>query len=318
MDFLETALRGGKVGFDKIIALIDKLSKELEADQATDDEKKVYCEQEFEKTEDKKKGLLNTASDLQTAIDDASESISNLKVEIETLDDGIRALDKEVATATANRQEEHEEFVASTAANKATVDILKFAKNRLNKFYNPSQYEPPAKRQLGENEQIQANMGYSLLQVKSRRGDAAPPPPPEANLAYSTKGEESSGVIQMLDNIVNDVETDIQTAELEEKDAQQDYEKFMDDAASKRAEDSKAITDKQAALGTTEEELVSTKEALGNTNNKLMETEKYLGGLHAECDWLMKYYDTRKEARTGELDALDKAKAVLNGADYSF
>jgi chromosome segregation ATPase len=318
VDFLETALRGGKVGFEKIIALIDKLSKELEADQTTDDEKKAYCEQEFEKTEDKKKSLQNTASDLQTAIDDATESISNLKVEIEALDDGIRALDKEVATATETRQEEHEEFVESTAANKATVDILKFAKNRLNKFYNPSQYEPPAKRQLGENEQIQANMGYSLLQIKTRRGDAAPPPPPDANLAYSTKGEESSGVIQMLDNIVNDVESDIQTAELEEKDAQQDYEKFMGDAASKRAEDSKAITDKQAALGSTEEELVTTKEGLGNTNNKLMETEKYLGGLHAECDWLMKYYDTRKEARTGELDALDKAKAVLNGADYSF
>merc|ERR1719191_573214 len=172
VDFLETALRGGKQGFEKIIALIDKLSKELEADQATDDEKKAYCEEEFEKTEDKKKGLLNTASDLQTAIDDAEESIMNLKVEIEALDDGIRALDKEVAQATTNRQEEHEEFVASSAANKATIDILKMAKNRMNKFYNPSQYEPPAKRQLGENEQIQSNMGYSFMQLRS---DAAPP-----------------------------------------------------------------------------------------------------------------------------------------------
>ena len=35
-------------------------------------EKKTYCEEVFEKTEDKQKRLQSTASDLQTAIDDAS------------------------------------------------------------------------------------------------------------------------------------------------------------------------------------------------------------------------------------------------------
>jgi len=40
-------------------------------------------------------------------------------------------------------------------------------------------------------------------------------------------------------------------------------------------------------------------------------------GLHGECDWLLKYYDARKAARAGEVDALGNAKAVLNGADYS-
>ena len=34
-------------------------------------------------------------------------------------------------------------------------------------------------------------------------------------------------------------------------------------------------------------------------------------------DWLLKYYDTRKSARDGEIDAMGKAKAVLSGADYS-
>jgi len=48
-----------------------------------------------------------------------------------------------------------------------------------------------------------------------------------------------------------------------------------------------------------------------------METAKYIGGLHEECDWLLKYYGERKSARSGEIDALGKAKAVLSGADYS-
>ena len=48
-----------------------------------------------------------------------------------------------------------------------------------------------------------------------------------------------------------------------------------------------------------------------------MATEEYISQLHAECDWLIQYFDVRKEARTGEIDALGKAKAVLSGADFS-
>ena len=48
-----------------------------------------------------------------------------------------------------------------------------------------------------------------------------------------------------------------------------------------------------------------------------MGTEKYISSLHGECDWLLKYHEVRKEARADEIDALGKAKAVLNGADYS-
>ena len=73
------------------------------------------------------------------------------KTEIEALDDGVRALDNEVAQATTNRQDEHQEFVASSAADKAIVEILKMAKNRMSKFYHPSLYEPPANPHLGEN-----------------------------------------------------------------------------------------------------------------------------------------------------------------------
>merc|ERR1719305_100846 len=193
VDLLEVALRGGKQGFGKIIKMIDSLTAELKKAQADDDDKKEYCESELDKAEDKKKGLANDVSDLKT--------------EIEALDDGIRALDKEVAEATENRQSEHEEFKATYASNSAAVDLLKFAKNRLNKFYNPSQYKPPPKRELSEEERITLNNGGTLAPTEAPGGiagtgisamqsGAAPPPPPEANMAYQKKGEESAGVIQ--------------------------------------------------------------------------------------------------------------------------
>merc|ERR1719444_394864 len=203
VDFLEVALRGGKAGFEKIIKLIDELVVQLKKEQKEDDAKKDYCDGEFDKTEDKAKVLANEASDLETAIADAEESISNLKAEIEALDDGIRALDKEVAEATETRKEEHEEFSSTFAANAAAVDLLKFAKNRLNKFYNPSQYKAPPKRELSEEDQITLNMGGTLAPTEAPGGiagtgigfvqahnQAAPPPPPAADLAYKAKGEE--------------------------------------------------------------------------------------------------------------------------------
>jgi chromosome segregation ATPase len=329
VDFLAVAIHGGKAGFGKIIELIDKLTAQLKAEQGEDDAKKDYCETEIDKTEDTKKVETNEASDLETSIEDAKETITNLKSEIEALDDGIRALDKEVAEATELREKEHEDFVATLAGNSAAVDLLKFAKNRLNKFYNPSQYKAPPKRELTEEQQITLNNGGTLAPTDAPGGiagtgigflasDAAPPPPPEANLAYQKKGEESSGVIRLIDMIINDVEKENQVMELEEKDAQGDYEKFMKDSSDKRAEDSKSMTDKEAALAESEEGLVNDKEALKNKKTDLMNTEKTLSELHADCDWLLKYYEARKEARTGEIDAMGKAKDVLNGADYSF
>ena len=49
-----------------------------------------------------------------------------------------------------------------------------------------------------------------------------------------------------------------------------------------------------------------------------MGTERFIGDLHAECDWLVKYHQVRKDARADEIDSLGKARAVLNGAGYSF
>jgi hypothetical protein len=313
-DFLEVALHGGNVGFDKIVKMIDELVVQLKKDQAADDEKKAYCGAELDKTEDRKKVLAQDASDFETMLDDTNEAVANFKVEIEALDDGIRALDKEVAAATEDRKEEHQDFTTSSAGNAAAVDLLKFAKNRLNKFYNPSLYKPPAKRDLSESEQIVEN--FSMTQISLHSG-AAPPAAPEANLAYATKGEESSGVIRLLDLLINDVETGMHEAELEEKDGQKDYERFMSNAASKRASDSKSMADKQAALAEAQIAVGEGKDKLHDTNVHQMDTEKYLGGLHAECDWLLANFDVRKEARVDEVEALKNAKAVLNGADYS-
>merc|ERR1719271_2369287 len=145
----------------------------------------------------------------------------------------------------------------------------------------------------------------------------APPPAPEAPGPFKKKSEESNGVIAMMDLLIADLDKEMTTAEQEEKDAQADYEQMQEDAAEKRAADSKSLTEKAAAKGDTEAQLQGHMDSLTSAKSELMATEKVIMSTHAECDWLLQYFDVRKEARDGELDALSKAKAVLSGADYS-
>merc|ERR1711957_335986 len=266
-----------------------------------DDNKKEYCEIQADSLDDKKKGLERTVSDAEKAIADAKESISTLASEVKALEDGVKALDKSTAEATEQRKDENSDFTELIAQDTAAKEILGMAKNRLNKFYNPKLYVAP------ELAQIQAHGQQT----------AAPPPPPEAPGAYSKKSEESNGVIAMVDTIIKDLDKEIQEMEFEEKDAQEDYENFVEDSANKRATDSKSLTDKEAAKADAEANLIKLEDETKNKMTENMNTMESLEDFHLDCDWLLQNFDTRKEARTGEIDALKKAKAVLSGADFS-
>merc|ERR1719235_725522 len=298
LDFVELALKGKKIGFGKVIKMIDNMVAQLKVEQSDDDKKKEYCELQLDASDDKKKSLEQKISDLETAIEDAKEGISTTKSELEALEDGIKKLDKSVAEATEQRKEEHTDFTELMANDSAAKEILKFAKNRLNKYYNPKLYKAPPKRQVELNQE-------------------APGPAPEAPPAFKKKSEESNGVIAMIDLLVKDLDKEMQTAEVDEKNAQKEYEQTMADSAEKRAQDSKLITEKESMKAELESELEASKEGKLSTTKELMGTLEYISGLHKECDWLLKNFDVRKDARESEIDALGKAKAVLNGADFS-
>merc|ERR1740121_1964939 len=117
-------------------------------------------------------------------------------------------------------------------------EVLGFAKNRLNKFYNPELYLPPPKRELSEEQRITLNLGGALAPTNAPGGIAstaiavlsqvsahthrkeAPPPPPETFGAYSKKSGHATGVVEMIDLLIRDLDKEMTEAETEEKDAQ--------------------------------------------------------------------------------------------------
>jgi len=329
VDFIVLAIEGKQMGFEKVIKMIDDMVATLKQEQHDDEHKKEYCNKQFDFAEDKKKGLQKAVSDLEVSIDDAKEGITTLAAELEALEDGIKALDKSVSEATEQRKEEHEDYTGLMASDGAAKELLKFAENRLNKFYNPKLYKAPPKRVLSEEDQLVVNNGGTLAPTEAPGGIAgtgvtvlsqlkdAPAPPPEKLGAYKKKGEESGGVIAMINLLVRDLDKEMQEAKVNEKNSQSDYETMLGDSAEKRATDSKALTEKTSAKAGLETDLQDDSDSKAATTKELMGTAQYISTLHGECDWLLQYFDTRKAARTGEIEALGTAKAVLSGADFS-
>jgi len=326
------ALNGKKAGFGKIVTLIDELAASLKSEQGDDDDKKEFCGEQLDQIEDKMKGLTNSISDKKTAVEEAKEQAGKLVEEIAGLKAGIAALDKAVAEATSLRKLESAEYQELFKSNTVAKELILFAKNRLNKFYNPKLYKAPPQRELSEGDQIYvnqggdiptaapggiANSGIGFVQLASKQGKEAPPPPPATAAAYIKKSQESNGVIAMMDLLVKDIDEELTEAEVEEKNGQEEYKQVAADSAVKRRSDSKALTDKEAAkadLAALLEKFTGEVQGLGK---ELMGAASTLANLHGECDWLVQYYDVRKQARSDEIDSLGKAKAVLSGADFS-
>merc|ERR1740139_2032049 len=289
---------------------------------------------QLDESEDKKKQLENSISDSDTSIAEMEGSVQELSDEIAALTAGVKALDKSVAEATSLRRKGNSEFKELESSDTTAKEVLLWAKNRLNKFYNPTMHKPPPGREMNEEERIAVNMGGTLkpieaggiagtgigasfAQMASSSRREAPAPPPETFGAYQKKTGKGNGVIAMIDLLVADLDKELQEATVNEKDAQQEYEAMMQDASDKRAADSKSITQKSEEKASTEAALQDEQDKRGETVTELMNTAKYISSLHGECDWLLKYFDVRKEARSGEVEALSNAKAVLSGADYS-
>jgi len=316
LDQLVLALMGRRAvahgGFDKVVQMIDNMVQVLKTEQQDDDHKKEYCAEQFDIADDKKKSLEHTVSDEELAAENANEGIATLGDEISALELGIKELDKQVAEATEQRKDEHAEFQELMATNTEAKQILEFAKNRLNKFYNPGLYKPEDAKTDG------TDSATALVEVSMHRqhkdGQA---PPPETWDAYSKKTEETTGVVSMIDLLIKDLDKEMTEADTEEKEAQKEYEVAMQDSFEKRTQDSKSLSDKLSAKADLEAALEQHRSDKASAGKELMATLKYIQSLHTECDWLVQYYDVRKEARASEVDSLANAKAVLSGADYA-
>jgi len=307
--------------FGQILQMIDTMVGILGDEQAEDDKHKEYCEAEFEKAGDEEKAATDKIASLDATVTELTDSAATLKDDIATLTEEIKELDKSVATATEQRKAEHAEYTTSATLNEAALQLLEKAKQRLNKFYNPTLYKAPPKKELSMEDSLYVKAGREefagFVQVRAHSRVAPPQAPETFSGAPEKKGEKSTGVIALMNMMQSDLKSDMADAEADEKMAQKEYEDLMTESAGTRAQDAKSITNKEAAGAEIDTKIQEAKESKTLSTETLEDVRLTTNHLHTSCDFLMENYDSRKEARTNELESLKNGKAVLSGADFS-
>jgi len=325
------ALKAKAVDFSKVIAMIDNMVTELQAEQKDDEAHKAFCDKDMEKSEASKKQLTEQIASSEATIEEAKEASANAATEIADLQTEIKNLDKAVADATEQRKGEHADFTQFSAENSAALQLIEKAKNKLFKFYRPNLHKEAPQRELTDEEKILASSGRSDLiatdapqmiagttqtvyvQLSKK---ATPPPPPETWGAYQKKDGKSNGVIALMENLAKELRDDATQAKHDEDTSQTEYEKLMADSQASRQQAVEGITAKEAAKADLDEKVESTKELKRSQEAEKMNVEGYIAQLHSSCDFLVQNFDLRKAARTNEIESLGNAKAVLSGADF--
>jgi hypothetical protein len=327
LDLVALALHGKERGFEKVMTMIDDMVGNLKTEQADDDNKKEYCLRQLDIAEDKKKQLQLSISDTEAAMQELEGSLAELKEETAELTASIKALDASVEDATKLRKEDHASYQDLMASDSTAKELVLKAKDRMNQFYNPKLAKAAVLAQEPEQQSETDEQGEETVSdtdsssEEGQEEDAEPTSLVQVVSRRSTSGgvkQDSSGALALMDLLVKDLDKEMTEAKVEEKNAQEEYENMMREAAAKRAADAKALTEREAAQAETQSSYQTEKGTKKDTATELQDELAYISQLHSECDFLLKYYDVRKEGRDDEIDALSKAKAVLSGADYSF
>jgi len=99
-----------------------------------------------------------------------------------------------------------------------------------------------------------------------------------------------------------------------ENSAQATYEMFAKKTTEAMNAKTKELNDKMVQKANFEQALTVATQSKEATEGELKGLATSLKELHDSCDFLIKNFDMREDARDAEMDSLKNAKAILSGA----
>jgi hypothetical protein len=277
--------------FTKVKKAIDDMIAALIQEKADEIKHKDFCNSEFNANEKETESKTRDKTDLEAKIDQLEAEIDALAKAIAALQAEIAEMQVQMKRAGEDREKENALFQATIADQRATMKLLNSATAVLKSFYAKKSFIQTAQEPAG-------------------------PPPPAGFKAYGNNAGGNS-VIAMLTQIINDSKAMETETIRDETDAQAAYESFVQETNLSIDTKTKDIANKSEIKGSKEAENVEAKTALDSTNVELEQLANYKADLHKSCDFTLKNFDIRQEARDQEVEALRQAKAILSGADFS-
>merc|ERR1719231_1298578 len=198
--------------FKKLNGIIDDMSVALKKQLQDEVVERDFCVKEFNENDVSTLKKNNEIKDLQALIETSKATIDTLTSEMAQLQKDIEEMEVQMKKASEEREASNHEFQVAVTDQRATQTILKKALARLEEFYGKK----------------------TLLQMGQEPGAAVPPPPPAMSEMKPSQG--AGGVMQLIQNIIDEAAEMEADALKAESDSQSGYEDFIKNSNSGIAE----------------------------------------------------------------------------------
>merc|ERR1719321_1902960 len=289
--------------FDKIKAMIQKMVFRLMGEQKDEDEHKLWCDMEMEKSEESKTDKEDKVALQTTKVSEMDAAIKLLVKQITENNEKVDSLTTYMKEETALRDENHAEIVATIKDSQDAQAALTDAITVLKDFYKESGMIPKEP--------------WEFLQTESKRDVELPDSPATWDSGYTGTADPKAGgegILTILDETMqkfSKMEADAKVAD------ETDQKEYETDMAAKKVEieetgmDTQMKTSKKDSL---QQKMESTAAQLKHTNSELDAVNQYLKDLQPACGDGDSSYEDRKKARADEIEALRKAQTILEDA----
>ena len=208
---------------------------------------------------------------------------------------------------TDERKAENEAYLQAKKDDEAAKGLLEDAKAAFSEYLKKNDIKTGP---------IQGGVNDALLQEPefTRSADDAP------DASFGGKGNnklKSKGIISLFDYIIEDLADELANEKKAEAKSQSEYEAELATAQ-------KLLNDLKAKKVTLEGIIAKREEDKEEENKDMKENNKdrdaelaYQGKITPDCDWIIKAFDGRADARAAEMNGLTTAKEFLAGKQTS-
>merc|ERR1719188_1114570 len=283
----------GEDPFAKVKSLISGLIARLESEASADATEKAYCDEQIAKTETKNGELEADISKLTTKIDQAAANAAKLKADAKELQAELADLAKQQAEMDSIRSETHADYTQAKADLELGLSGVRKALGVLRDYYGSN---AAAAAMLQDSSNFKGFMQQPALPEKHEKAQGA-----------------GRSVIETLEVVESDFAKNLATEELDEADAQEEYEKTTQENSVTKTLKDQDVKYKSQAATSLDKSIAEMSGDRETTNSELSAVLEYYSKIKERCIAKPEAYEERRRRRAAEIEGLKQALAILEG-----
>jgi hypothetical protein len=302
---LAQKIRAGKADdpFAAVTESVDEMILDLKKEGEADMAEKEMCELERSRNTQKVREYSKRIDMSTHVVERLTQLIADKQKQIDEIDAELKDLVEQKREATEQREKEKIEYAASVDEDTKAIGLVENSMKVLEGFY--------------KNNAL--TMGFvQMKETVEQPGGEAPTPPPATwdEAEYKGASKETSGIVALLGMIKADIEKDIRNADKEESDAQAAYDKMFVDVDVNIALLKGTKSDLEKMIATDEDSISSQKDTRQTDQDSMQTHIDFLKSIATACDFMAANFEPRAEKRAEEIDGLNNAKAIFQGAEF--